>query len=113
MEIYNPLTGLSCDIEANLTLKNHAQIGLTICGGFEGNTSFPQNCSRLDMEDGEFDTLNLGLSQLYDPALSWSSAEGFVVCGEENCDLVKSDDTVEENYITLYPQPESVTVTRL
>ena len=39
-------------------------------------------------------------------ALSFSSAEGFVVCGEEHCDLVKSDDTVEENYITFYPQPE-------
>ena len=107
MEIYNPLTGLSCDIDANLTLKNHAQIGLTICGGFEdrGNTSFPSyplNCSRLDLEDEEFETLNLGLSHaFYDPALSWSSTDGFVVCGEEHCDLVKSDDTVEVNYITL------------
>ena len=108
VEIYNPLTGLTCDIAGvNLTLINHAQIGLTVCGGTEGNTTAAHNCSKLN-KDGTLEMIqDLVLSQTFDsPALSWESSEGFVVCGKETCDLVKSDNTVVEDYITFWPQPE-------
>ena len=108
MEIYNPLTGISCDIGANFTLSNHAQFGLTVCGGYVGNTSFGHNCSRLNMEDAVFEGIeDLVLSRdFYDPALSWSSEDGLAICGQDRCDLVKADDTVEESWIVIYPQPE-------
>jgi len=106
VEIYNPHTGISCDIGFNLTLKKHAQIGMKVCGGFEHNETFPHNCSDLN-ENGEFEAINLQLSDdFWSPGLSWNSKDGFVICNDEICDLVKSDDTVEENWISLYPRPE-------
>ena len=108
MEIYNPLTGISCDIGVNFTLQNHAQIGLTVCGGMDGNTTSGHNCSTLNMEDRTFEEIeNLVLSRDFlSPALAWDSEDGFVVCRKESCDLVKSDDTVVADWITFWPQPE-------
>lgn len=104
VEIYNPFTGISCDIGFNLTLKNHAQIGKKVCGGFETNSTNGRNCSELN-KDGEFEDLNLELSGgFWTPGLPWNSKDGFAICNDETCDLVKSDDTVEENWISLYPK---------
>jgi len=104
VEIYDPSTGLSCDMapSANITLNNHAQVGTTICGGNNGSEAVDV-CYK--MEDEEF--LEIDSVVLYGdrdgPGLSWASSEGFVICSNTTCDLVKEDDTVEEKYIELYP----------
>jgi len=103
-EIYDPVTGISCDMEptANMTLKNHAQIGTTLCGGYNGTEAL-DICYKLDSEEFlPIDSVVLSGS-MDGPGLSWASSEGFVICSNTTCDLLKDDNTVVEKYIDLYP----------
>ena len=91
-------------------MKNHVQIGLTVCGGFNNETSFGHNCSRLNTDDGIFEgiddlVLSRDFGDFNTSALSFDSADGFVICEEDSCDLVESNDTFVEDWIVLYPQP--------
>ena len=104
VEIYDPSTGISCDMAAtaNLTIKNHAQIGLTICGGNNG-TDAVDVCYKMDDEEfQEIEDVTL-YGERDSPAMSWSSSEGFVICSNTTCDLLMDDNTVKEKYIALYP----------
>lgn len=115
VEIYNPLTGKSCDIGANLTLKDHAQFGMTVCGGYEpGGFGKPKNCSRMTIEDGigtfeVIEDLNLSIDPDY-LDYAWASSDGHVICGKESCDLLKADDTLKESWIVLEPKPEKACI---